>query len=135
MLTLAQDWKLVQIFLRMRPQARVAGAALAAISAEQKIVHHRLIGEQPPTLRHQDDTAGNDAMRRFRRQLLAREADTASDGAQYAGESLEAGALAGAVAADQRDKLALAHTEVDASQRLDGPVPHPEVANFEYRSW
>ena len=54
----------------------------------------------------------------------------------------EAGALAGAIAADEGDELARADGQADAAQGLDRAVAHAQIADFQhrfasggYRSW
>src|SRR5207237_5776595 len=52
---------------------------------------------------------------------------------QEAGDGPQSGRLAGAVRADERDDLALAHLERDAAQRVDRAVVHVQLVEAQER--
>src|SRR5205085_4194416 len=98
-------------------------AADQAIGAEIEVIEHRALVRHEHFLEH----VGDAELSRFawRRRGSSPDRDLTAVGQQHTRDHLRQGALAGAVAADDRMHLALIGSEADASQgngRAEGPA-------------
>ena len=93
----------------------------------------REAGEDAALLRHVADAGAGHAVQRQAQQILAVERMEPS-AAEDAHDRAQGRRLAGPVAAEQRDRLALADVEIDAVQHLALAVPGLQVADFESRA-
>src|SRR5580704_12934871 len=91
--------------------------------------HHR---EDPTTFGYVADAQGGELVRLDLGDVIALEGHRAAHRGAMAGEHPPRRRLPGAVSAEQRDDLALLDRERDAVERLDGPVAHDRVADFEH---
>ena len=132
MLTLAQDGKLIEILLGLGVHALLAGNKFPPVGSEHEVVHDGLVRKQTPPFRHQHHATSNDTVCGLGRELLAVQLDAAAHRAEYACKSLEAGALACTVAADQRNELAFPHAQTNAAQGFDRAVAHMQVADLQH---
>src|SRR4029078_1084872 len=83
---------------------------------------HRHPREDPPAFGRMREAEADDLVRRHLRKIAVAHANGALPRAQHAGDRAQRGRLSSAVAADERDDLALLDGERDPLQRLDVPV-------------
>ena len=112
-----------------RPVRRVRPLRLAA---DFEIFLDRQVGEDAPLLRHVAEPAAHDRMRRLARDVLAFEHDAARALLDQADDGAEGRRLAGAVAPEQRDHLALADLERDVEQDMRGAVIAVEILDLSF---
>ena len=99
----------------------IAGLA-PAVGADPQVLLDAERREQAPPLRHQGDAEPHDLGRRQAADRPAVEHDAAGLCRQEAGDGLEEGRLAGAVGADDGERLARVELEVDAVEGLEVAV-------------
>jgi hypothetical protein len=78
-------------------------------------------GKQQPTFGHQRQTEARDPLGRLATDRLAGEADLAALGLDEADQTFEERRLAGAVGADERDRLARVDVDRQVEERLESP--------------
>ncbi len=108
----------------MNSFSRVQCGALAAhrLTADFEIFVDREIGKDAPLFRHVTEPAADDGMGRLIRDVPALEHDAAGAAFDQPDDGAEGSGLAGAVAPEQRDHLALADLERDVEQDVGGAV-------------
>ena len=107
---------------RQRPRhalGDLAGAEVPRFERERKVLAHRHVREQGVVLEHHADVA---LARRHVLHRLAVDADGAAAGRLEAGQHHEAGGLAGAGGAEQRQELAFAHVQLQIAHHQRGAV-------------
>ena len=97
------------------------------LAADLEIFLHRQVGEDTALLRHVAEPAAHDRMRRLARNVPALEHDPARALRDQADDGAERGRLAGAVAPEQRDHLAVADLQRDIEQDMRRAVKTVEV--------
>ena len=102
------------------------------IGAEPQIVLHRQVAEDLPALGRLGDAGGNPRVGLGMRDVRALEDNCAAADRLHAGDGFEQRGLAGAVAADERHDLTLAHLQAHVAQGLDAPVAAGEAVNLEH---
>src|SRR6516165_11683074 len=109
------------------------GPGTRAIGAEQEILLHRELREEPPALGYQRDPQIDDLLGRAPREIdapaVGLQVDLAGVGSQETHDALDQGALAVAVGAQQGDGLPFAHLDRHAVEHADGPVAGVDVAD------
>ena len=95
---------------RLRPLRRLpeAQALVVAGVGDEHVVEHGQVAVELRDLERARDAEARDRARRERRDVAAVEGDAAVVGLEVAGDHVDEGGLAGAVAADQADALAAA---------------------------
>ena len=118
----------------------VAGDAVlvvTAVRAHHEVLEHRHAREDATALRNLHETAPDELVGAHTAgavgDLLAGEADLAAANRHDSRDAHQRGGLAGAVAADQRDDLALADLERHLVQHLDRAVARHEALHGEER--
>ncbi|MCS6766214.1 MAG: hypothetical protein MO847_07255 [Candidatus Protistobacter heckmanni] len=111
---------------------RHAGFVAAQVGAHLQVFQDAHAREHAAPLRHHDQAAPGQRMRRQARDVLAGVAQRALGG-ELAGDGLHGGGLARAVGADQGDELALAHLERHALDGVDAAVGDAQVFDAEQR--
>src|SRR5881296_722490 len=106
-------------------------AALGA-DADREVLRHRQVGEDPPILGHEPDAQAGHAVRRHTAQRASLEADLSGRHLDDADDRLEGGGLAGAIASEQRDHLALGRAQADAVEHVARPVDRVDVGELEH---
>ena len=104
---------------------------LHRLAADFEIFVDREIGEDAPLFRHIAEAAADDRMGRLIRDVLALEHDAAAALRDQPDDGAKGGGLAGAVAPEQCDHLALADLERDVEQDVGGAVMAVEILNAE----
>src|SRR5699024_8427205 len=89
--------------------------------------------ENPSSLRHVHHALARNMMRGLVRNHLALQQNASADATHQARDRAQRGALAGTVAAQQGDDLALVHVQTDAAQGLDFAVIGLDGLDTEYR--
>ena len=107
------------------------GAAGGA--GEQQVLLDRQAGEQPATFRHQRDAHSSARVGAARRHVDAVEHDAPAGERVLAGDGAQQRRLAGAVGADQGDRLALADGEADAAHGGQQAVARLETLDRQQR--
>ena len=107
-------------------------APLVHRPAEQQVLVHRQRREDTSAFRRQRHAHAHDHFRRQRRYVPAGEGHAPRPLGRKADERIERRALARAVRTEQGDDLAASNLEVDALQRLDGPIGNLEAADLEH---
>ena len=107
---------------RARRRASSVQRPRRAVAADQEILLDRQRGKQPPPFRHQRDAALTIRTARAPPIALAVEADAPRRARHEPGDGLQEGRFAGAVGADDGDRLAGSTSSVDAEQRLEVAV-------------
>src|SRR2546423_5660702 len=102
--------------------------------AEPEVLSHTEPREDPPALRRKPDAAADDPLRRQAADLLAVELDRAGPRPVQADDRHERRRLAGAVCAQERDDLPLAHPQRHVPHGHDRPVARGEPAHLQERS-
>src|SRR6185369_9737933 len=112
---------------------QVAGAVFAGTSerAQLQVFQHGEIRKYPPTLGYLDQARLDDVAVVRASQVGAVEADLAVPSRDDAAHHVVQRALARAIAAQQGDRLALAHVQVDTAQHLHRTVAGAQAANLE----
>ena len=103
----------------------------ARVCAERQVVGDRQRPEDQPTLGNLGNSAAHALTWRHPRDVAAREADRARRGRMHARDGAKQRGLPGAVAADQRQQLALAYGEIDSFQRLYAAIMRGKRAYLE----
>ena len=106
---------------------------LANEGAHLQVLGHRQPGEDAPAFRHHGHAAIHDLMRLVRSKILAFQDHASFAGLHRLRDRAQRGGLAGAIAADQGDDLALFDGQRDALQGMDIAVIGVDVLNFEHR--
>ncbi len=103
--------------------------------AQHQVLFHRQLGEEAPALGHERDAELHDRLGREGGEIMGHavclQDDTAARRPHEARHALHQRALAVAVGAQDGDRLALAHLERHAGQRLYGAVARVEVGDGE----
>src|SRR5208283_850738 len=105
--------------------SRVSRAA--RIGAEREVFRHRHRTEQMAVLRHCRDTLFDNAVGRKADELHAAEPDRAGGWLDETRHGVEERRLAGAVRAEDRNRLAALHANRDIVQRTMAAVPMVEA--------
>jgi len=92
------------------------------LAADFKVLVDRQVREDASLLRHVTETAAHDRMGGLSRDILVLEHDTAAALFNQADNGAKGRRLAGAIASEQRDNLALADLERDVEQDVRGTV-------------
>ena len=100
---------------------------------EPQVLAHRQSLHDAAFLRHIGQSAREAGMRRRLQYLLALEHDRAFAAIEQPHHRFQRRGLAGAVAADQADDLALAHLQADVLQDMARSVPGIELADLKDR--
>src|SRR5206468_7683137 len=95
---------------------------------EQQVLLDREAREQSAALGHHRDALADDLMRRERADRAPAELDHVGGAAKRAGDSAQKGGLAGAVGADDGDRLALLDRHVYVEERLEIAVEDTQTA-------
>src|SRR5437773_8930917 len=103
------------------------------IGAHLEVLFHRHTREDPPALGRVREAEADDLVRRHLREVAVAHPDGALPRAQDTGDRSQRRRLPGAVAADERYDLALAHRERGALQRLDVAVVGVDLLDLEER--
>ena len=111
-----------------RPMRRVRPPRLAA---DLEVFLHRQFGEDAPLFRHIAKPAAYDRVRRLVRDVLAFEDDAAGALLDQADDRAKGRRLAGAVAPEQRDHLAIADLERDIEQDMRRTIVAVEILDAE----
>ena len=90
----------------------------AGRAREEEILFHREPGEQAAAFGNKPHAQRGARMRGFRAEILALEGDPAGRHSVCAGDGAQKGGLAGAVRADEGDRLGLLDAEADAAHSL-----------------
>ena len=98
-----------------------------AVGAEQKILLDRKARKQPASFRHHCDAQPHDLVRRLAPDRLTVEHHHLRRSRQSAGDRAQKRGLAGAVGADDGDRLALLDGDIDVEQRLEVAVEGGEI--------
>ncbi len=129
---------LLEPFLQARENAedvltvlRVERRVVLQVRAHREIFVHGQVGENHAALGHMAESAGDDPVRGQGGDVLAEKLDPAAFRAKQSGDGLKRGGLARAVAADERDDLALIDLDRDALDRLDLSVVDVDVLDLE----
>ena len=101
------------------------------LAADFEILIDRQIREDAAFFRHIAEAAADDRMGRLVRDVLALEHDSAGALRHQSDDGAEGGGLAGAVAPQQCDHLALSDFEPDIEQDVGGTVMTVEILNAE----
>ena len=104
------------------------------LCADLEVFLDRVLGEYLAILGHVADARARDDVRRAPRDILARDLDHAALRRRDAGDRLHGRALAGAVAAEQRQRPALVQLEADAEQDLALAVEDIETVDADDRA-
>ena len=113
---------------------RLAGVVPAPCrEPEPKVLLHREVAEDPPSLRHERDAGTGDRLRTPATERGAGEPHVAACRRHDAHDRVQRRRLAGAVRADQTDELALCDAEGQVSDRADRSVAHLEPVELEHR--
>ena len=97
--------------------------ALPDVLPSSRFSSTRHLREQPPAFRHQRDAHADAPVRGHRRDVGIAEQDAAAGRQMRAGDRPQQRRLAGAVGADQRQRLAALDAEADVAHRLQQAVP------------
>ena len=104
------------------PVTLALGRAPAEDGADQKVLEHAHVGERMRDLIRAADTPPRAAMRRHHGHIGAVEQDAAAARRDVAGDQVEQRGLAGAVGADDRERLAAFDGKVHRVHGLERPV-------------
>src|SRR5216684_4039822 len=121
--------ELEQLLEVLRDLARAA----AYSRAEAQVLLHRQAREDVPPLRDMGEPERDQRLRLVALDGRAIEDDRAALRPDEAGDDAQSGGLAGAVRAEERDDLALAHLQRDAVQGAHGAVGGMHVSQDEHR--
>src|SRR3954454_12313374 len=102
------------------------------LAADVEIFQHGEIGKDAPVLRHEAEAPSRDLERLELRDILAEEADGSGALGDQPHQRLERRRLAGAVAAHERDHLAVADVKRRLEQDLRGAIPRLEACDLEH---
>ena len=108
------------------------GPVAAQIGADIEVLQDRELGEDMPPFRHLTDTPGHDPVRRQTADLLAVKDNAPRHRPHHPGNRHQGRGLAGAVAADQGDDLALVHREPYLVEGGDIAVCGADAVQFKH---
>ena len=115
----------------LEPRGHLGLARADAEHAELQIFEHGQVRQHAPLLGDPGDAAPHDLVRGQPGEVLAAQAHAAARGARQAHDGSQRGRLAGAVAADEADHLALADGERHALQDVGLAVIRVDVLELE----
>jgi hypothetical protein len=101
------------------------------LGPDDEIVFHAVLRENLPVLGHETDPGARDEVRLPALHFLAQHAHNTFGRRRNAGNGLEGGGLARAIAAEERHSLAFGNRHANTKQDLAGAVEHVDAVGFE----